>query len=422
MKGEVAIELINTGTELLLGNVVNTHLSWLGRQLFPLGLRIGRQTTVPDGPAIREALLETMARRAEVILVTGGLGPTGDDLTREICAELFGLPLVLDEGVLASIRARLDRRGIALRENMKKQAFVPQGAVVLPNLNGTAPGLYLPPAAGQTSPHVFLLPGPPRELQPMFTEEVRPRLGEITAGRVAAREMRVFRVIGMGESAVEEKIGSAIEAEGIVEVGYCARPNEVDFRLIGPAAALDRWQEPVLNALGPHLAGLGEEPLEAVVVRLLRERGAILATAESCTGGLLAHRLTNVPGASEVLHEGLVTYANEAKTFRLGVPLEVIATHGAVSAQTARAMVAGLLRRDGIDLAISTTGLAGPGGGSPAKPVGTVFFGFGVRGREPVSWRACYPMDRESFKQTATQTALDALRRYLQHGLWPEEN
>jgi nicotinamide-nucleotide amidase len=419
VKRDVTIELINTGTELLLGNVVNTHLSWLGQQLFPLGLRLRRQATVPDGSAIRDALLEAMSRQTEVVLITGGLGPTGDDLTREICAELLGLPLEHNEEILEQIRERLGRRGIALRDNMKKQALVPRGAVVLPNRHGTAPGLYLSAPAGDKSLHFFLLPGPPRELHPMFLDEVLPRLRELIAGRVEPRKMRIYRVIGMGESAVEETIGTAIEKEGRVEVGYCARPNEVDFRLIGQAEDLDAWQDRVLAALGPNFAGLGEEPLEATVVRLLRERGAQLATAESCTGGLLAHRLTNVPGASEVFWEGLVVYANEAKMTRLGVPAEIIEQHGAVSAPTARAMVAGLLQRPMIDFALSTTGLAGPGGGTPHKPVGTVFFGLGVRGHAPVAWQACYPMDRASFKQTASQTALDALRRFLQHGTWP---
>lgn len=413
------VELINTGTELLLGNVVNTHLAWLGRELFPLGLRIARQITVPDGHDIAGALQESLQRQTDVLLVTGGLGPTGDDVTREICSDLFHAPLELHEEILEDIRTRLARRGIELRDNMKRQAFVPAGACVLANQHGTAPGLYFPasltaPVACSGGTHIFLLPGPPRELHPMFQSCVVPVLRELLmALRCDVPEMRVYRVCGMGESAVEEKVGKRIEEEGILEIGYCARPNEVDLRVIGPGEQINRWHEEILTAIGENLLCIGESSMEEKVVELLRERGVTLATAESCTGGLLAHRITNVPGASEVFLQGFVTYSNKAKEEHLGVDPDVIEREGAVSAKVAAAMAQGALDASGADFALSTTGIAGPGGGTPEKPLGTVFFGLAQKGRPVESWQACYPMDRESFKQVATQNVLNALRRKL---------
>jgi nicotinamide-nucleotide amidase len=411
-------ELINTGSELLLGNVVNTHLSWLGRELFPIGLRIARQTTVPDGSDIGDAITDSLARGTKILLVTGGLGPTGDDLTREICADLFHCPLEFHSAVLESIRERLARRNIELRENMKRQALVPSGAEVLPNAHGTAPGLYFSPecTASDTpvGTHLFLLPGPPRELHPMFLNEVVPRLRTVLAEAAQPpRSMRIYRVCAMGESAVEEKIGKQIEEEGLVEVGYCARPNEVDLRLIGDDADIERWHTQILLALGENLFTFGEQSMEERVVSLLQSRALTVATAESCTGGLLAHRITNVPGASEVFHRGYVTYSNEAKETLLGVSADLLLREGAVSSAVAAAMAEGALLRSASDFALSTTGIAGPGGGSPAKPVGTVYFGLAEKGKPTLTWNACYPMDRESFKQVASQSALDKLRRRL---------
>jgi nicotinamide-nucleotide amidase len=409
----VIIEVLNTGTELLLGNVVNTHLTWLGRQVFPLGLRINRQVTLPDGAAIRQGLLEAFPR-CDVLLVTGGLGPTTDDITREITAELLGRSLREDLSVREAIAARLARRGYVFRERMARQAMVPEGATVLPNAHGTAPGLYLP--ATQTPalaiPHLFLLPGPPRELKPMFTESVLPVLRALHPVS-ATFEFHTYHVVGMGESAVEELVGLALVARGDLEVGYCARPNEVDFRLIGPPAVLAEVEPMVLAALGDHLVSRGDAVLEDVVVRQLREHHKTIALAESCTGGFLAHRLTNVPGASEVFLASSVTYANAAKTDTLGVPAEWIAQYGAVSEPVARAMAEGARLRADADFGIGITGLAGPDGGTAEKPVGTVFIALAQRDRETFCTREMFPTDRRTFKDLTTQTALDLLRRRL---------
>lgn len=406
------VEVLNTGTELLLGNVINTHLAFFGRALFPIGLRISRQTTVPDGMPVRDALVEAMGR-CDVLLVTGGLGPTTDDVTREIVAELLGLELRVDDSVTEAIRARCALRGYPFLERMHRQTMVPQGATVLPNANGTAPGLYLPAHGTSTSrtPHLFLLPGPPRELMPMFDEFVLPRLRGLSAS--AGIECRVYRCVGIGESQVEERIGLRLSTVPGLEVGYCARPNEVDFRLIGSKELLDEIEPQVIAELGVKIAAKDERSLEEVVVGLLRERQTTVAVAESCTGGLLANRLTNVPGASEIFLAGYVTYANAAKVATLGVDAALIESHGAVSEPVARMMAEGALARSGSDFALSTTGIAGPGGGSTEKPVGTVFLALAQKEKETRVWRENFASDRETFKQLATQAALDALRRRL---------
>lgn len=406
------VELINTGTELLLGQVLNSHVRSISEALFPLGLRLARQVTVPDGDAIREALLESFSR-ADIVVVTGGLGPTTDDITREVTAELLGLELEESAEVMDAIAARFARRGLRLSPRNRRQAMVPRGATVLANAHGTAPGLYFAPqrlAALTATPHLFLLPGPPRELEPMLADAVLPILRKLVP--TAAEEMRTWRVIGLGESNVEEIIGEELVALG-AELGYCARPGEVDVRVIGTPAQLAAAEQIISAKVGAHVSGHARRALEAIVVDLLRERGETLAAAESCTGGGLAHRLTNVAGASAVFMQGFVTYANEAKTRALGVPAELIDAHGAVSEEVAHAMAKGALAAAGATHALSTTGIAGPGGGTEAKPVGTVFIGLATRGQETLVQRHHFPTDRTTFKDLVTQTALELLRRRL---------
>lgn len=407
------IEILNIGTEILLGEVVNTHAGWIAKRIFPLGLRVARQVTVPDGPEIRGAVIETWGS-ADVVVVTGGLGPTTDDLTREVVAELLGRRLVRNEEVLEAIRERMAVRGFALLERMERQAMVPEGAEVLPNANGTAPGLYVPAVElpSHATPHFFLLPGPPRELQPMFTNYVMPFL-ERLAGGLERRDCRTYRVVGMGESAVEELIGLELVARGGIEVGYCARSNEVDFRLIGPVNSLDEVEPLVVARLGRHLVSMDGSELEERVVRSLAERGATVATAESCTGGLLASRITDVPGASDVMQRGFVTYSNAAKSELLGVDAGLLATHGAVSAEVARAMAEGVRDRAAATYGVSITGIAGPGGGTPEKPVGLVFIAVAGPDGKTACEKALYPSDRATFKRFASQRALDLLRLEL---------
>lgn len=415
------IDLINTGTELLIGQTLNTHSHWLGGELFKLGLRIQRQVCIPDGDEIRLALLESIPR-SDVILVTGGLGPTSDDITREVTAELLGAPLQQDESVLAHIRAYLARRNRELNANSYRQAQVPRGARVLSNAFGTAPGLHFLPlretdAGAPGTPHIFLLPGPPRELRPMWADQVVPVLRKLMSA--PAPELRNFKLFGLGEAQVAETLEEPLLATGIVELGYCVRPGEVIVRAIGAPSALDACEGLVRSAFPERLFSVADELMEEVVVGRLRASSQTVAVAESCTGGLLAHRLTNVPGASMVFGWGFVTYANEAKRDMLGVPGAWIDSQGAVSEPVARAMAEGALRVSGADHALAVTGIAGPDGGTPDKPVGTVWIALASRAPGPngepstVALLEHFPFEREMFKTMTTQTALDLLRRRL---------
>lgn len=402
--------VVNTGTELLLGDVQDKHLSFIAREILPLGLRIEEQRTVPDGAAIRDALAE-LGPRAEILFVTGGLGPTTDDITREIVAELLGLELKQDKGVLAAITERLARRGIRSTNRIPRQADVPEGARVLPNQYGTAPGLYLKVNISSQiqSPHLFLLPGPPRELQPMFRESVISILREIVPAS-SALNRRLYKLAMTGESIVEKAVGEKLLAIPGIELGYCARPGEVDVRIVGDAAALERADALLRGEPALSIFSSTDETLEEVVVKLLTTRRESIALAESCTGGLLANRLTNVPGASAVFLAGYVTYSNEAKSDLTHVAPELIKEHGAVSEQVARAMAEGARTRAGSTYALATTGIAGPAGGSEEKPAGTVYVALATP-KETVAQKFFFPNDRETFKQMTAQAALEMLRR-----------
>jgi nicotinamide-nucleotide amidase len=411
MNSITRVEVLNTGTELLFGSVLNTHLSFLAQQLFPLGLRVQRQTTIPDGDSIRDAIIES-ATRCDVVLITGGLGPTSDDITREIVAELTGRSLQFDDSIFQKIGERFKRRGIKMTDRTARQAYVPEGAAVLPNDYGTAPGLHIP--AGNDFPHLFLFPGPPRELRPMFDTYALPILRSLVG--VHDLQAQTYRTTGLGESQVEKIVGEQLLAIPGLELGYCARMGEVDLRVIGSQSAVDTANELIQRELGSYIFTTETKELEDVVVGLLRRNKETVAVAESCTGGLLANRLTDVPGSSLVFIEGNVTYSNEAKSRTLGVPQELLSTVGAVSAEVARAMADGALQRSGATYALSTTGIAGPDGGTDQKPVGTVFFGLASRGSATLVEKEFFPTDRLSFKQICTQHALEMIRRKILEG------
>ena len=403
------IDVINTGTELLLGKVINTHAAHFGDELFKLGLRIQRQTTIPDGDGIGTALRERFPH-TDVILITGGLGPTSDDITREVVAEMLHRPLRLDPAIWEHIRSFFKQRGREPSAVNERQAMVPEGAIVLHNPHGTAPGLYLPAVPGE-SPHLFLLPGPPRELRPMFRDDVLPRLRSLSDG--PALPWRNFKIHGVGESAIAEVIEPDLAAITGLEHGYCARLGEVDVRLIGDTAAVETASAVVRAAFAQDIVTESEDPIEQVLVELLAAAGQTVATAESCTGGLIASTLTNVSGASGVFHRGYVTYANEAKTELLGVPAALLAEHGAVSEPVATAMALGCLERSGADHSLAVTGIAGPTGGSAEKPVGTVYLAVASRDGTVVVHHERFATDRISFKNRTARAALDLLRRRL---------
>ncbi|MEY2543314.1 MAG: nicotinamide-nucleotide amidase [Verrucomicrobiota bacterium] len=404
--------LLNTGTELLAGDVHDTHLAFIAREIFSLGLRIEERRTVADGAAIGETLKELFSR-GEIIFVTGGLGPTSDDITRDVAAELLGLKLREDTELLASLKQRLSVRGIKWVSSIARQALVPDGAQILPNENGSASGLYLKADINPKvrSPHIFLLPGPPRELQPMFRDSVMSILRSIVKGPPRF-ERRFYKIAYMGESLIEEAIGKKILAIPGVELGYCARPGEVDVRIIGERAALDQADQIVRAELGDSIFTTGDETLEEVLVKALTKKKQTLATAESCTGGLLANRITNVPGASAVLLAGYIVYSNESKIDVLGIDPKLIEKHGAVSEEVARSMAVGARKRARSTYALATTGVAGPSGGSTGKPAGTVHIALASEA-ETIAKKFFFPSDRETFKQMAAQAAFDLLRRML---------
>jgi len=400
----VNIELITTGSELLLGFAVNTHLNFLARQVAPLGLRISRHSTVgDDADALRAAVSEALAR-TEILVITGGLGPTSDDITRAIVADVLHRPLHLDPTVAEAIRERFRKRHREMPEKNLVQAMVPEGARVLPNRNGTAPGL----AIAHDGKTIFLLPGPPRELEPMFTESVLPLLP-----RCAGSECRIYKVAALPESIVEQQVAPLLADIAGLELGYCARPGEVEVRVIsGLPAQLAEADARIRRSLGDDMFGTGGVRMEEVVVRLLSDAGKTVATAESCTGGLIAHRLTNVSGSSAVFLNGWVTYSNAAKQRDTGVCDETLKQHGAVSEPVAREMAEGARTRSGADYALSATGIAGPTGGSLDKPVGLVFIGLATAtGTQVQRWQLAF--DRETFKFFVSQTALDMLRRVV---------
>lgn len=405
--------LLNTGTELLLGDVQDRHLGFIAREIFPLGLRIAEQRTVLDGMAIGETLREVFPR-ADIVFVTGGLGPTTDDITREVVAKVLGLELRQDQEVLSAITQRLRNRRIRSTDRIPRQADVPVGAQVLPNENGTAPGLYLKANINPKiqSSHLFVLPGPPRELQPMFRESVLSILRGIVPPSLTVSR-RSYRIAMTGESIVEKAIGEKILAIPGVELGYCARPGEVDVRIVGDKTSVDQAGAIIQRELGSSIFSANDERLEEVLVRLLSERRETIALAESCTGGLLANRLTNVPGASAVFLAAYVTYANNAKIDMLRVDPKLLEKHGAVSEPVVRAMAEGARQRAGSTYALATTGIAGPSGGSTEKPVGTVYVALASPDQETVVRKFFFPNDRETFKQMTAQAGFELLRQKL---------
>lgn len=408
------VELVNTGTELLLGDTVNTNAAWIGQRLAALGIQVTRQTIVPDGAVIRVAIAEA-AQRSDVVLVSGGLGPTNDDLTRESTAELLSLPMELNEGVMEHLTAYFAKRNKAVNDATKRQAMVPKGASVMANPFGTAPGLYFPASLGAPlgwNAHIFLLPGPPRELKPMIENEVEPRLREWLPDG-ASRRVLYLKVTGIGESDIVEAVEKQLEAVPGLDLGYCIKKADVDVRLAGAQMAVDAAAAIVRGAFGDCIVSEDRRIIEEVIVQLLTDRGEWMATAESCTGGTIASRITDVSGSSRVFGHGWVTYANEAKQQHLGVAADLFEKHGAVSEEVARAMAEGALRASGADHALSVTGIAGPSGGTPEKPVGTVWIGLASKNGETWAVKRFYPGMRDRFKLLTSQAALDLLRRRL---------
>jgi len=412
----VKLEILTIGTELLLGYTVDTNAAELGRALAAAGAEITRRTTVADRPeAIRAGLAEALDR-AGFVITTGGLGPTRDDMTKTVVADLLGKRLVLDEQLLAGLEARFKRLGRPMPAVNRTQAEVPEGATVLPNPRGTAPGLWVEDARGRV---VVLLPGVPREMRGLLVEEVLPRLVARHAGEPPVVLSRTVRTTGIAESALAERVGPIEPEIAPLTLAYLPSVEGVDLRVTAwglgardAEARLAAVVERLRAAVGEHRYGEDAADLAAMVLDALRSGRHRLGVAESCTGGMLAERVTNIPGASATFIGGVVAYADVVKTAALKVPIETLEAHGAVSEQTVCAMAEGAQRLFSADCTMAVTGIAGPGGGTPDKPVGTVWLAARVHTATRAVKRV-FPGDRDEIRRRAAQAALDLLRRVL---------
>jgi nicotinamide-nucleotide amidase len=411
-------ELIFVGTELLLGEITNTNAQYLSEQLALLGIDVYYQQVVGDNLDRARAVFAQALDRADVIIASGGLGPTMDDITREVAADVAGLPLELDRTIEADLRAWFERRGRTMSENNARQAMVPRGATVLPNDRGTAPGLILP-AGPNGSKAIVLLPGPPIELRPMFERQVVPFLTAQMGGAPLSLVTRTLRFIDIGESQLEDTLKDLIAAQGDPSIAPYAKTGEVHLRLATKAASPDEGlariapvEQAIRDRVGQHIYGLNNTSLEQAVGELLKERGLKATTAESCTGGLIAKRITDVPGSSAYFDFGFVTYSNEAKMKLLGVPAETLDQHGAVSEPVVVAMAQGALAEAGADVAVAVSGIAGPDGGTAEKPVGTVCIALAAKDHITARTLQLWGSRQDIRDRTATH-ALAMVRRFV---------
>ena len=407
------LEVVTIGTELLLGLTPDTNAAELGRALAAAGIEVVRHSSVGDRPeAIRAAVAEALDRTGFVI-TTGGLGPTRDDMTKHVVAELFGKPLQLKEDVLRSLEERFRRLGRPMAAVNRTQAEVPEGATVLPNPRGTAPGLWLE----ERGRVVVMLPGVPREMRGLLAEEVLPRLAARSSGMVV--RSRTVRTTGIAESALAERVGAIEDDIAPLTLAYLPSVDGVDLRVTAwtiPEAEAERRLAATVAVLreraAEHCYGEDGTDLAGVVLQQLRSRKTRLAVAESCTGGLLGGRITAIPGSSEVFAGGIVAYDDAVKRGMLDVSAALLKAHGAVSEAVVRAMVAGALRRFGVAAGLAVTGIAGPSGGTPEKPVGTVWLAAAF-GQETRALKRIFPGDRAEIRARAAQAALDLLRRLI---------
>ena len=405
-------EILCVGTELLLGEVVNTNAAYIAGQLAELGISVYHQSVVGDNPKRLRCELSAALSRSDLVIMTGGLGPTYDDLTKETAAELFGKALVMDERALFEIRDYFERTGRRMADSNAKQALLPEGSIPLYNKWGTAPGMIIEGSGELLGKCAILLPGPPREMRNMFAFYVTEYLAAHTESRIVSRNIHL---IGIGESAAEELLRSLIDESENPTLAPYAKDGEVRFRVTASASDADEaarmCDELVARVLesevAPFVYGINVGNIEGAVMAALLESGETLATVESCTGGLIAKRLTDLSGVSAVYLGGAVTYANEAKERMVGVKHETLAAHGAVSEEVAREMAEGIRVALGADYGIATTGIAGPTGGTPDKPVGTVYIAVATRDATRVKRLNLPPMrDREYIRTVSVTNAL----------------
>lgn len=405
-------ELIAVGTEILLGDIVNTDAQVISQGLSELGFNVYYQTVVGDNPQRLERVIREAADRADIIITTGGLGPTLDDLTKETLARVFGKEMELHQPSLDRIRAFFERIGREMTHNNEKQAWLPKGCTVFVNEWGTAPGC----AFEADGKHVIMLPGPPRECEPMFKQCAMPYLYPLAGGCIVSRNVRVF---GLGESAMEDRLHDMMESMTNPTIAPYAKTSECFARVTAKAENEEEAEkllapvvQKVTEMLGDDVYGVDVDSLEQVMGDGLRKKGLTLAVAESCTGGLLSKRITDVAGCSDYYLGGVCSYSNSVKMKVLGVKAETLDRFGAVSQQTAEEMAAGVADALGADVGVGITGIAGPGGGSEEKPVGLVYISVYCRGK----WftrRTVNTFGRDRVRNQAASTALDMIRRHF---------
>lgn len=404
------VELISVGTELLLGNIVNTNAAYLAEQCAGLGLSCYFQSVVGDNEERLSLTLKTAMERADIVICSGGLGPTEDDLTKEVTAKVCGKELIMDEAWKERIAEFFAARNITPTENNWKQALVPEGAIVLDNPNGTAPGLIVE----YKDVRIILMPGPPNELVPMFETSVKPYLKELTPGVICSQTVKIC---DMGESMVETQVKDMIDAQTNPTLATYAKTGEVHIRVTASAENEKEGKKlikPVVKELKTRLGAYiytteDDVTLEKAVENLLLANKLTLTCAESCTGGLLSSRLVNVPGSSEVFKSGLVTYSNKAKRKLLGVKKSTLQKHGAVSAKTAEEMTKGAAFISKCDVTVAITGIAGPDGGTKEKPVGLVYIACNIKGKIKVK-EYHFSGNRDKVRESAVSAALTLMR------------
>lgn len=405
-------EILCVGTELLLGDIVNTNAQYLARRLSELGIFVYHQSVIGDNPERLKEAYKLAFSRSDLVITTGGLGPTKDDLTKEVAFEYFEKESVVHKESLKIIEGYFNKLGKPMSESNKKQAYFPKDAIILPNNNGTAPGCII----DEEGKILITLPGPPKEMKPMFEEAAVPYLLKYQDGILVSK---VLRVIGVGESEAADMLSDIIDNQTNPTVAPYAKDGEVTFRITAKSHSEDEGyelikpiEEKVRKILGDRVYGEGETSLEEVLAEMLVKNNLTIATAESCTGGMIAAKLINYSGISSSFLEGAVTYSNESKVRRLGVNKNTLETYGAVSSETAKEMVSGITKTSGADIGISITGIAGPSGGTEEKPVGLVYIGLSIKG-EIIIKKLNLAGNRQKIRERATNIALDLLRREL---------
>ena len=405
-------EIITVGTEILLGDILNTNCRYLSRELAAMGIEMYYQITVGDNEERLLKTLEESLNRSDIVICTGGLGPTEDDITKEVCAKYFGYELELHKPSLDAMIERFKHMNRVPTKNNEKQAYFPKEAYILKNDNGTAPGCIME----KEGKMIVVLPGPPREMESMFENYVKPYLSKLTNDVI---ESEVLRIIGVGESKVENDILDIIDSQTNPTIATYAKGYECTLRITAKAKSVEEAKElikPMSDEMkrrfGQSLYATGETSIEEVVAKMLVENNLKIAVAESCTGGMVSASLINYPGISSVFMEGCVTYSNEAKMKSLGVKKETLDVYGAVSDKCAKEMASGVAARYNTNIGIATTGIAGPDGGTDEKPVGLVYFGIYINGKV-ISKKYVFNGDRQGVRERATRTILNDLRLEL---------